>query len=50
VPRGCLVSSEDAEHGVGGAAGMKNEGIVATEDWNMFSIMILVIRWVYDLQ
>lgn len=31
----CFVSVDDAQHGVGGRAGMKKDGIVATEDWSL---------------
>lgn len=29
----CLGIAEEGEHGVGGAEGMKKDGIDATEDW-----------------
>ena len=35
---GCLVWVAEGEHGVGGWAGIKNEGIVATEDYTVQSM------------
>ena len=32
APRGCLGVELDGEQGVGGSAGIKNDGMVATDD------------------